>query len=148
MSPSLHLHHTPQPFPPSLTYFFPTPSYAICEGTVKDQCDALKEAAPLPECPCLAGATTPFFFSISNFSPPTPETPSLSILAPLKPTPGGQWTFDGEPQSYCQKPIGRAKWFGLLCYSVNPAFPRCPTSNPTVTKAGMGAVDVKYCEGR
>jgi len=75
--------------------------YAICEGTVKDQCDALKEAAPLPECPCLAG---------------------------------GQWTFDGEPQSYCQKPIGRAKW--------------CPTSNPTVTKAGMGAVDVKYCEGR
>ena len=29
--------------------------YAICEGEVKEACDALKEAEPLPECPCLAG---------------------------------------------------------------------------------------------
>merc|ERR1711899_329988 len=31
--------------------------YAICESDVKEACDALKEAEPLPECPCLAGAS-------------------------------------------------------------------------------------------
>jgi len=75
--------------------------YAICEGDVKEACDALKEAEPLPECPCLAG---------------------------------GQWTYDGEPQSYCQQPIGRAPW--------------CPTSSASVTPATMGSVSVQYCEGR
>merc|ERR1712156_760797 len=75
--------------------------YAICESDVKEACDALKEAEPLPECPCLAG---------------------------------GQWTYDGEPQSYCQQPIGRAPW--------------CPTSSASVTPATMGSVSVQYCEGR
>ena len=39
---------------------------------------------------------------------------------------GGQWTFDGKPQSYCQKPngIGRAKW--------------CPEEAGVVTTASLG----------
>ena len=54
-----------------------------------------------------------------------PECPCLA---------GGQWTYDGKPQSYCQQPIGRAPW--------------CPTSAAAVTPATMGSVSVQYCEGR
>jgi len=48
--------------------------------------------------------------------------------------PGGQWTFDGENQSYCQRPKkrGRARW--------------CPTSESNVTLQNFRDVDFKYCD--
>merc|ERR1712168_26773 len=49
---------------------------------------------------------------------------------------GGQWAFDGEPQSYCQKPngIGRANW--------------CPREASVVTTASMSGTKKAYCEGK
>jgi len=49
---------------------------------------------------------------------------------------GGQWTFDGKPQSYCQKPkgIGRAKW--------------CPKATTAVTTDTLGQTKKAYCEGK
>merc|ERR1712013_361183 len=49
---------------------------------------------------------------------------------------GGQWSFDGEPQSYCQKPngIGRASW--------------CPREASVVTTASMSSTKKAYCEGK
>jgi len=49
---------------------------------------------------------------------------------------GGQWTFNGEPQSFCQTPngIGKAPW--------------CPTSSTTVTSNDLGRVSISYCSGR
>ena len=46
---------------------------------------------------------------------------------------GGQWTFDGERQSYCAQPngIGKKPW--------------CPTSQSEVTSANMGTVSIAYC---
>jgi len=47
--------------------------------------------------------------------------------------PGGQWTFDGERQSYCQQPndLGKKPW--------------CPTSKSEVTSDNMGTVSIAYC---
>ena len=47
--------------------------------------------------------------------------------------PGGQWTFDGERQSFCQKPqgIGRAPW--------------CPRSEANLTSTTMGSASIAYC---
>jgi len=49
---------------------------------------------------------------------------------------GGQWTFNGEPQSYCQKPngIGRARW--------------CPRDTATVTSESLGSLRKAWCEGK
>merc|ERR1739838_689035 len=49
---------------------------------------------------------------------------------------GGQWTFDGKPQSYCQKPngIGRARW--------------CPKEAGPVTTASLGNTKLAYCTGK
>jgi len=58
-------------------------------------------------------------------SKPLPECPCL---------PGGQWTFNGVRQSYCQQPIGRAAW--------------CPTTESNITTASMASIGMKYCEGR
>jgi len=46
---------------------------------------------------------------------------------------GGQWTFDGERQSYCSQPngIGKKPW--------------CPTSESAVSSANMGTVSIAYC---
>ena len=46
---------------------------------------------------------------------------------------GGQWTFDGERQSYCQQPkgIGRKPW--------------CPRSQTEITSNNMGSASIAYC---
>ena len=46
---------------------------------------------------------------------------------------GGQWSFDGERQSYCQQPNGLGKK------------PWCPTSETNVTSSNMASVSVAYC---
>jgi len=49
---------------------------------------------------------------------------------------GGQWSFDGVPQSYCQQPkgIGRSKW--------------CPKEAGIITSASMGNAKIAYCGGK
>ena len=49
---------------------------------------------------------------------------------------GGQWTFDGEKQSYCEQPNGLGKK------------PWCPTSESEVTSADMGTLSFAYCNNK
>ena len=59
--------------------------------------------------------------------PDTTDCPCLS---------GGQWTFDGEKQSYCQQPNGLGKK------------PWCPTSESEVTSGDMDTLSFAYCNNK
>jgi len=56
-----------------------------------------------------------------------PDTSGCPCIA------GGQWTFDGEKQSYCQQPKGLGKK------------PWCPTSVADVTTDNVGSISIAYC---
>ena len=49
---------------------------------------------------------------------------------------GGQWTFDGERQSYCKQPKGLGKK------------PWCPTSEAAVFSANYSSVNIAYCHNK
>ena len=87
-----------------------TGQYVKCTTDVTESCEAAEDAAYDP----VAEADTS-------------GCPCVS---------GGQWTFDGERQSYCQQPkgIGRRPW--------------CPRSDTDITSANMGTVSFAYCNGQ
>jgi len=76
-----------------------------------------------------AKCTTDVKASCEALADEKPESPCPCVS-------GGQWTFDGEPQSYCQKPngIGRSKW--------------CPKDTVNVTTETLGKTKVAYCTGK
>jgi len=80
--------------------------YAKCKTDVREQCE---EAAEEEEAALAAD---------------TSGCPCIS---------GGQWSFEGERQSYCQQPngVGKRPW--------------CPKSEASVTTSNFASVDVAYC---
>jgi len=84
-----------------------TGKYEKCSTAVEESCLVAKDAA--------------------DAVPDTTGCPCLS---------GGQWTFDGERQSYCKQPNGLGKK------------PWCPTSEAAVFSANYSSVDIAYCHNK
>lgn len=144
-----------------------TLGFAFCEGTVLDECQALRQDA-LPECPCVEGGNWKYKGEPQNYCADPANSgfqwcatkvnnagnyldyaicsravkESCDLLADAQPPaecpclPGGQWTFDGERQSYCKRPKrrGRTNW--------------CPTEVTDVTMENFASIKFKYCEGK
>lgn len=81
-----------------------TGKYARCSTAVQEACQVAEDVA--------------------EAVPDTTGCPCLS---------GGQWSFDGERQSYCKQPngIGKKPW--------------CPTSEPVLNSANFSSVNFAYC---
>jgi len=84
--------------------------YAKCTTAIAEACEVAEEAA-----------------AVADAVADTSGCPCIS---------GGQWSFDGERQSYCQQPngIGRKPW--------------CPRSTAEVTSDNMGSVSIAYCNNK
>jgi len=84
--------------------------YAKCTTDVQESCDVAEEA--------------------------TDQLVAASDSSGCPCVAGGQWTFDGERQSYCQQPngIGKKPW--------------CPVSSTEITSANMGTASIAYCNNK